>query len=64
MICHNLLFRYLQALSTHRTDARLHRRIGELIDSQGYKSEAIQYFFDVKLIILKTNHVLSYICIL
>jgi len=42
-----LLFRYLQALSTHRTDGHLHRRIGELIDAQGDKSDAIQYYFDV-----------------
>jgi tetratricopeptide (TPR) repeat protein len=39
--------RYLQALSTHRTDAHLHRRIGELIDAQGDKADAIQYYFDV-----------------
>ncbi|CAF0943555.1 unnamed protein product [Rotaria sordida] len=37
---------YLQALSIHRTDGHLHRRIGELIDSQGDKSDAIQYYFD------------------
>ncbi len=41
------LFRYLQALSTHRTDGYLHRHIGELIDGQGDKSDAIQYYFDV-----------------
>ncbi|CAF5099041.1 unnamed protein product, partial [Rotaria sp. Silwood1] len=34
---------YLQALSIHRTDGHLHRRIGELIDSQGDKSNALQY---------------------
>jgi hypothetical protein len=37
----------LQALSTHRTDGYLHRHIGELIDGQGDKSDAIQYYFDV-----------------
>ncbi|CAF2190201.1 unnamed protein product [Rotaria magnacalcarata] len=37
---------YLQALSSHRTDGHLHRRLGELIDSQGDKSEALQYYFD------------------
>ncbi|CAF3762100.1 unnamed protein product [Rotaria sp. Silwood1] len=37
---------YLQALSIHRTDGHLHRRIGELIDSQGDKSNALQYYFD------------------
>jgi len=41
--------RYLQALSLHRTDGHLHRRIGELIDNQGDKVDAIQYYFDVKL---------------
>ncbi|CAF3940589.1 unnamed protein product, partial [Adineta steineri] len=37
---------YLQALSTYRTDGHLHRRIGEVIDKQGDKSDAIQYYFD------------------
>ncbi|CAF0950545.1 unnamed protein product [Rotaria sordida] len=37
---------YLQALSTHRMDGHLHRRIGEVIDVQGDKSDAIQYYFD------------------
>ncbi|CAF3590022.1 unnamed protein product [Rotaria sordida] len=37
---------YLQALSTHRMDGHLHRRIGEVIDVQGDKSAAIQYYFD------------------
>ncbi|CAF4968639.1 unnamed protein product, partial [Rotaria socialis] len=35
------------ALSGHRTDGYLHRRLGELVDSQGDKSEALQYYFDV-----------------
>ena len=38
---------YLQALSSHRLDAHLQRRIGEVIDEQGDKSDAIQYYFDV-----------------
>jgi len=42
------LFRYLQALTTHRLDAHLHQRIGEVIDLQGDKSDAIQYYFDVR----------------
>ncbi|CAF3860357.1 unnamed protein product [Rotaria sp. Silwood2] len=37
---------YLQALSTHRMDGHLHQRIGEVIDLQGDKSDAIQYYFD------------------
>ncbi|CAF1310006.1 unnamed protein product [Adineta steineri] len=37
---------YLQALSIHRTDGYLHRRIGELIDGQSNKSDALQYYFD------------------
>ncbi|CAF3973646.1 unnamed protein product, partial [Rotaria magnacalcarata] len=37
---------YLQALSTYRTDGHLHRRIGEVIDIQGDKADAIQYYFD------------------
>ena len=41
------LCRYLQALSTHRADGYLHRRIGELIDAQGDKADAFQYYFDV-----------------
>jgi hypothetical protein len=42
-------FRYLQALSSHQSDGHLHRRIGEVIDLQGDKSDAIQYYFDVKI---------------
>ena len=42
-------FRYLQALSTHRLDGHLQRRIGEVIDMQGDKSDAIQYYFDVRI---------------
>lgn len=41
------IFRYLQALSAHRTDAHLHQQIGELFDNQGDKSDALQYYFDV-----------------
>ncbi|CAF3044332.1 unnamed protein product [Rotaria socialis] len=37
---------YLQALSTYRTDGHLHRRIGEVVDIQGDKADAIQYYFD------------------
>ncbi|UJR26463.1 hypothetical protein I4U23_007793 [Adineta vaga] len=37
---------YLQALSKYRTDGHLHRRIGEIVDMQGDKSDAIQYYFD------------------
>ncbi|UJR22611.1 hypothetical protein I4U23_025652 [Adineta vaga] len=37
---------YLQALSMHRTDGYLHRHIGELIDMQGDKADALQYYFD------------------
>ncbi|CAF0836099.1 unnamed protein product [Adineta ricciae] len=37
---------YLQALSTHRTDGYLHRHIGELLDNQGDKADALQYYFD------------------
>ncbi len=35
-------------MSTHRLDAHLQRRIGEVIDIQGDKSDAIQYYFDVR----------------
>jgi hypothetical protein len=28
-------------------DGHLHRRIGEVIDTQGDKSDAIQYYYDV-----------------
>ncbi|CAF0743268.1 unnamed protein product [Didymodactylos carnosus] len=37
---------YLQALSAYRMDSHLHRKLGELIDEQGDKSDAFQYFFD------------------
>ena len=43
----DFLCRYLQALSTHRTDGYLHRHIGELLDNQGDKADALQYYFDV-----------------
>jgi hypothetical protein len=49
LFCILFLFRYLQALSTHRLDAHLQRRIGEVIDLQGDKSDAIQYYFDVRI---------------
>ena len=39
--------RYLQALGSHRMDGHLHRRMGEVIDTQGDKADALQYYFDV-----------------
>ncbi|CAF0751378.1 unnamed protein product, partial [Didymodactylos carnosus] len=37
---------YLQALSAYRMDGHLQRKLGELIDEQGDKSDAFQYFYD------------------
>ena len=48
-----VLFRYLQTLSSRRTDRHLHRRIGEFFNSQGDRSGALQYYFDVDLMIFK-----------
>jgi intraflagellar transport protein 88 len=41
---------YMQALSAHPKDSELLKRIGNIYDEQGEKSQAFQYYHDVKIL--------------